>query len=367
MKIRHVLGISGGKDSAALAIYMRQKCPQINIEYYFCDTNKELPETYAFLKKLEVCLGKEIHYLPQKGNKEETSIDLFDYLFDMFGGYLPSPQSRWCTVNMKLRPFEKYIGGDKVVSYVAIRGDEERQAYISKLKNIQSIFPFRKNIWSEDVIQDALANQNIGRLIDIRKSIDTLKETSDFCKVLTKSISEGFKPDRKVSDLLNIDKRLFNRIIFNYLKSTEYTLACEDDYPLIENNDVLTKDDVVRILNEHGVGLPPYYREIKYEIDDKIGFYNRSRSGCYFCFFQKKIEWVWLYEQHPALFEKAISYEKQGFTWNKAESLSELIRPERIRQIKINNIRVREKSKKNKYLVDIFGSGDEEGCPICEI
>lgn len=26
-KVRHVLGISGGKDSAALAIYMKQKYP----------------------------------------------------------------------------------------------------------------------------------------------------------------------------------------------------------------------------------------------------------------------------------------------------------------------------------------------------
>lgn len=28
-KVRHVLGISGGKDSAALAIYMKQKYPHI--------------------------------------------------------------------------------------------------------------------------------------------------------------------------------------------------------------------------------------------------------------------------------------------------------------------------------------------------
>lgn len=28
MKIRHILGISGGKDSAALAIYLREKYPK---------------------------------------------------------------------------------------------------------------------------------------------------------------------------------------------------------------------------------------------------------------------------------------------------------------------------------------------------
>ncbi|TSA39078.1 MAG: phosphoadenosine phosphosulfate reductase, partial [Methylococcaceae bacterium] len=41
--VRHLLGISGGKDSAALAIYMRDKIP--DMEYFFADTGAELPET----------------------------------------------------------------------------------------------------------------------------------------------------------------------------------------------------------------------------------------------------------------------------------------------------------------------------------
>ncbi len=45
-KLRHVLGISGGKDSAALAIYMKQNYPELDIEYYTSDTGKELDETY---------------------------------------------------------------------------------------------------------------------------------------------------------------------------------------------------------------------------------------------------------------------------------------------------------------------------------
>ena len=46
-KTRHVLGISGGKDSAALAIYMRDKVPEM--EYFFADTGAELPETLEFV------------------------------------------------------------------------------------------------------------------------------------------------------------------------------------------------------------------------------------------------------------------------------------------------------------------------------
>ena len=52
-KTRHVLGLSGGRDSAALAVYMRQNHPELDIEYFFTDTGKELPEVYEFLVKLE--------------------------------------------------------------------------------------------------------------------------------------------------------------------------------------------------------------------------------------------------------------------------------------------------------------------------
>ncbi len=34
MNVRHILGISGGKDSAALAIYLKQKYPSLKIQCY---------------------------------------------------------------------------------------------------------------------------------------------------------------------------------------------------------------------------------------------------------------------------------------------------------------------------------------------
>ena len=54
---RHVLGISGGRDSASLAVFMRQHYPQLDLEYFFTDTGKELPEVYEFLGRLEGFLG----------------------------------------------------------------------------------------------------------------------------------------------------------------------------------------------------------------------------------------------------------------------------------------------------------------------
>ena len=56
---------------------------------------------------------------------------------------MPSVQARWCTRKLKLEPFEKFFVGDTpAISYVAIRGDEDREGYISHKPNIQTIFPF---------------------------------------------------------------------------------------------------------------------------------------------------------------------------------------------------------------------------------
>ena len=232
-KVKHVLGISGGKDSAALAVYMRDNYPELDIDYFFTDTGKELPEVYSFLGKLEGYLGKAILRINPKKD--------FDYWLMQHNNFLPSPQARWCTICMKLKPFEEWVGkflkdGYTVYSYVAIRSDEEyREGYQSREENLIVKLPFREN---------------------------------------------------------GIDKKA------------------------VEN-----------ILEYSGLGLPDYYKW-------------RSRSGCTFCFFQRKIEWVHLLERHPEAFEEAKRYEKKAtatgspFTWSERESLEELSRPERIAEIK---------------------------------
>ena len=63
MKVRHILGISGGKDSAALAIYLKQKYPYHKIEYYNSDTGCELAETEVLINRLEAYLGQIIAHL----------------------------------------------------------------------------------------------------------------------------------------------------------------------------------------------------------------------------------------------------------------------------------------------------------------
>ena len=229
---RHICGISGGKDSSALAVYLRNKVPEM--EYFFCDTGAELPETYEYLTRLEVVLGKPITRLnAQRG---------FDHWFEVFRGTLPSPQMRWCTKNMKIKPIEGWIGDAPALSYVAIRADESnRKGYISTKPNIRTRFPF---------IEDEIDH-----------------------------------------------------------------------------------DGVMRILADAGIGLPAYYEW-------------RTRSGCYFCFYQRKAEWIGLADRHPDLFERAVAIERKvlrdagingdadfgsqamrgrQYTWSGGETLHDLV------------------------------------------
>jgi hypothetical protein len=89
----------------------------------------------------------------------------------------------------------------------------------------------------------------------------------------------------------------------------------------------IDKPGVYDLLDASGLGLPKYYEW-------------RSRSGCTFCFFQQKIEWVRLKERHPEAYEEAKRYEKLAlenespFTWSQGESLIDLEQPARVAQIK---------------------------------
>ena len=267
--LRHILSLSGGKDSAALAIHMRDRVPEM--EYIFHDSDKELPETYDYLARLEAILGKPI--------VKTSPVDTFDHWLAVFGGMLPSNHRRWCTKMLKLKPFENYVGDSPVINYVGLRADEKRVGYISTKANITAVYPF---------IEDGLVRR-----------------------------------------------------------------------------------DIMQILEDSGLGLPPYME------------WGRSRSGCYFCFYQQKIEWVRLYETHPEYFALAQQYEEKAvefgeqFYWCQNEKLSDLVKPERREQIKENweASQARKRAqRKNLALVETLGGmepeddpGLRDGCLICSL
>lgn len=160
LPVRHVLNVSGGKDSSALALLIAGRVKGLEhfrhdgVEYVFCDTQKELPETYEYLARLEAELGSKIIRLNAKAG--------FDHWHKVFNGYLPSPQNRWCTKMLKLKPFEAHVGNDNVVSYVGLRADEDRIGYISRKPNIKTRYPLKEAGIDYDGVIRILEDSGLG-------------------------------------------------------------------------------------------------------------------------------------------------------------------------------------------------------------
>ena len=393
--VRHVLGISGGKDSAALSLYLGEHFPSINVELYCCDTGKELDETYDLINKLEAHLGKKVKMLKAvdtdkiaKPNYENGDKNTpFDYYLNDYNGFLPSSFARWCTKELKLKPFEDYIGDDPTISYVAIRGDEDREAYISTKENVQSIFPFKKNIWSTDVITLVLDEQNKEQLENIYENIVEPKNLNRILEEVGRPITSEYNINRKAKTLIDLDITAFNKAVFNFLKGTDYPIGQLDEFPLLDKSHlkqddrVIVREQVFKMLEKSGVGVPQYYKKLEYKVDEEKGTYSRTRSGCFFCFYQQKIEWVWLYENKREKFKEAKEYEKEGFTWMEDESLEELARLERREEIKRQHLKMKQNgsNKKSKTLLnnlldeeekgEYFDKEDEDysGCTVCFI
>ena len=166
-KIKHVLGLSGGKDSSALALYVKETRPEIDMEYFFTDTGYELPETNEFVDQLEEKLGQEIHRLNHRSlnHIEGRGEKDFAHLLKEHGNYLPSQRDRWCTIQMKLKPFERWVDefikeGFKILNYVGIRADEpNRTGFMTIDKPIESVFPFREDgIVKSDIVNILLVS-----------------------------------------------------------------------------------------------------------------------------------------------------------------------------------------------------------------
>lgn len=163
---------------------------------------------------------------------------------------------------MKLAEFERYVGDDYAVSYVGIRGDEDRDGYISSKPNIQAVFPFRRNIWSLDVINKVLHNDQQEQIIELYSHLCDERQRDEILEILKKPICKQFYYSKKLNALLDIDVKLFNHVVFEYLKTTDYPVGKLESFPLLDNDEVLVKDDIFRLLRDSGVGVPAYYEEI---------------------------------------------------------------------------------------------------------
>lgn len=112
----HVVALSGGKDSTALALALREREPRPYV--YFCTpTGNETPDVVSHWDRLEELLGQKIFRVSNR--------DLEFWIREQKA--LPNYRMRWCTRILKIEPCRAFLLACKppVTLHVGLRADEE--------------------------------------------------------------------------------------------------------------------------------------------------------------------------------------------------------------------------------------------------
>lgn len=131
--MKHIVSLSGGKDSTAMLLMMLEKNMQVD-EIFFCDTGMEFPEMYEHLEKLNSYIkanfNKEITFLSSEKSFEH-------YMFhhkrtrgkhiNTVGYGWANHLVRWCTSNLKRDVIRKYLKGKEYILYIGIAADEPKR------------------------------------------------------------------------------------------------------------------------------------------------------------------------------------------------------------------------------------------------
>lgn len=100
-----VASVSGGKDSAAMCLYLRELGLDAQVRRIFADTGWEHPDTYAYLRgPLTQAIGTIYEVMGRDGGMANLIRRK-----NMF----PSRLKRFCTEELKVFPIKAYI--DKIM------------------------------------------------------------------------------------------------------------------------------------------------------------------------------------------------------------------------------------------------------------
>ncbi|MCP4552494.1 MAG: phosphoadenosine phosphosulfate reductase family protein [Bacteroidetes bacterium] len=153
--IAHIVALSGGKDSSAMAMRLAEIKPR-NYIYFCTPTGDELPDMEDHWQKLSRILKQPI--LRLRDPDYPTIYDLIDH-FQM----LPNWRARWCTRILKIETAQQFYNLVKpAVIYVGLRADEEkRQGNKLYDADIKQVFPMQEWGWGIKEVQKYLREKGI--------------------------------------------------------------------------------------------------------------------------------------------------------------------------------------------------------------
>lgn len=151
--MNHVVPISGGKDSTALALWLNENEPR-DYTYVCTPTGNELPDWYQHMRTLAGILGKPV--LPVIGGTLKGIIAKEQMI--------PNWRARFCTRMLKLDPFAAWLmQRTPATIYVGLRADEEERegGDYRRVPDTAVRFPLREIGWSEADVLSFLEQRNV--------------------------------------------------------------------------------------------------------------------------------------------------------------------------------------------------------------
>jgi 3'-phosphoadenosine 5'-phosphosulfate sulfotransferase (PAPS reductase)/FAD synthetase len=132
--MKHIIQFSGGKDSLATLLFVKNKYGLDKAEVIFCDTGWESEKTYQHIKDIQEQIGKKFIILKSKKYKGFQDLAIKKKRF-------PSTKARFCTEALKTNPFIDWVLEQKehLIIYQGIRKDES----ISRSKMLAECSYFR--------------------------------------------------------------------------------------------------------------------------------------------------------------------------------------------------------------------------------
>jgi len=147
----HVVGLSGGKDSCAMALGLVERHPAVPFVFFCTPTGDELPEMIEHWLSLEARLGRPM---------VRVTNGTLDSWIEHFKA-LPSSRMRWCTRLLKIEPCLTFLSLLKdPVLYVGLRADEEERKGIYS-EGVDTRFPLREWGWGLDAVVAYLKTEGV--------------------------------------------------------------------------------------------------------------------------------------------------------------------------------------------------------------
>lgn len=197
----HVVALSGGKDSTAMALRLREMNPNVDYIYICTPTGDELPEMFEHWIHLGELLGKKI---------QPIMAGTLNGLIEKQKA-LPNWRQRWCTRMLKIEPYSAWLMAaskecDKIYSYVGLRADEEERVGgdYQKVPGVINVYPLREWGWKIEDVYGYLEDKKISipaRTDCARCFYQTIAEWWELWKTHPDIYQDAVNQEQKISEI----------------------------------------------------------------------------------------------------------------------------------------------------------------------